>query len=126
VSMRKCIYLGPYVECTFKSTTRTEYVYGCTLPECKKHPKKRCPDAEGKFCSTCGTANGKIPIEVEDHPDDAEITDENLFEIKSERNSHLLWLAPNVSRKGDPRPEYDDEGEIHLDLREGEDWADRC
>jgi hypothetical protein len=117
MSMHKHLYLGPYVECTYKDATRTAYVFGCTNKKCKKHPKQNGPDAEGKFCSACASPNGAIPFEVNDRPDVAEIVDENLFEIPSEENDKILWLAPNVRRIGDPRPKFDDDGEIHLDLQ---------
>ncbi len=118
MSVHKCLYLGPYVECTYKPATRVRDVWGCTLPECKRHPKKIQPDAEGKFCSTCGMANGKIPIQVNDRPDRYDVVGDELFQIESSdpANKDVLWLAPNVRRKGDPRPKWDDDGEIHLDL----------
>ncbi len=118
MSSHKHLYLGPYVECTYKKATRIDHVYGCTLVECKKHPTKRGPDAEGKFCSTCGSVNAKIPIEVPDRTDRYEVVGDELFTINSEEteNRNILWLAPNVRRKGDPRPDLDDDGEIHLDL----------
>ncbi len=117
MSRHKHLYLGPYVECTYKKATRTAYVFGCTNTKCKKHPKERGPDAGGKFCSECASPNGKIPFQVNDRPDAAEITDENLFEIESEESDEVLWLAPNVRREGDPRPKFDDDLEIHLDLQ---------
>jgi hypothetical protein len=118
MGVQKCLYLGPYVECTYKPSTRVEHVRGCTNKECKKHPRKRGPDAEGNFCSTCASPNGPIPFEVKDRPDHVEVTDEKLFKINSDddENDKYLWLAPNVIREGAPRPDVDDDREIHLDL----------
>jgi hypothetical protein len=118
VSSHKCLYLGPYVECLYQPATREDFVWGCTVPECSKHPTKIQPAAAGKFCATCGASNGKVPITVPAYPDHSEITGEQLHEIHSEDYYRkVLWLVPNVRRQGDPRPDWDDDVEIHLDLQ---------
>ncbi|HZL94963.1 MAG TPA: hypothetical protein VFB99_15015 [Vicinamibacterales bacterium] len=116
MSISKCLYLGPYVECTYRAAIRTVTVHGCTSPSCKRHPKRLQPDKTGEFCSACGSRNGPVPIGVDDRPDRYDIVGDELFTIATDRGD-ILWLAPNVRRKGDPRPQFDDDGEIHLDLR---------
>ena len=129
--MGKHLYLGPYVECTYKKATRTDHVVGCSAAECKKHPKKVGPNAEGQFCSACGAPNTKIPIEVADRTDRYEVVGDELFDLHSEKHQDVLWLAPNVRRKGDPRPKFDDSGELHLDLQGNDrvaemDWLEKA
>jgi hypothetical protein len=117
MSMHAHIYLGPYVECTYKPETRVENVLGCTNKACSKHPKKIGPSASGSFCSTCGSPNAKIPITVKARTSHYDVVKDELFEINSEekKNENVLWLAPNSRRMGDPRPDFG-EGEIHVDL----------
>ncbi len=117
MSVHKCLYLGPYVECTYKPETRVDRVRGCTNKACSKHPKKIGPSQEGAFCSACGSPNDNIPITVKAYTHRYDVVGDELFDINSEDNQELLWLAPNSRRKGDPRPDFDDDGEIHLDLR---------
>ncbi len=123
MGLDRSLYLGPYVECTYKPGKRVDKVWGCTLKECKKHPKKApAPAAEGKFCSTCGSANGHIPIEVEARIYYQDVlgreNEDALFDLNGEGGERdVLYLAPNEARKGDPRKFDPDEETFHYDLR---------
>jgi len=120
------LYLGPYVECTYKPETRTENVLGCTNKACSKHPKKVGPSAAGAYCSACGSPNDDIPITVKAYTHRYDVVGDELFDINSEdkKNRDILWLAPNVLRKGDPREKFDDDGEVHLDLQKSKPEAE--
>lgn len=113
--MSRHLYLGPYIECTYKPATRVTHVTGCLNAACESHPKKVGPNARGKFCSTCGAENGQIPISIPDLPDRFDVVGDALFDMNP--RTTILWLAPNVVRKGDPRPKLDDSGEFALDLQ---------
>lgn len=115
----KHLYLGPYVECTYKPATRTENVRGCTNSKCKRHPTKRGPDLRGKFCEECASPIADVAITVKDRPDRYDIVGDELFEINTTARD-VLYLAPNVRRKGDPRPDFDDDDAFHLNLVEVE------
>jgi hypothetical protein len=122
MSVSKYLYLGPYFECTCKPVKRTDHVKGCTNKKCKNYPKEPEPDDPemGKFCSACGSPYGKVPIEVEERTHPYDVVEDELFEINCSEpeDPNLLWLVPNVQRKGAPRPDFDDEGEVHLDLQQ--------
>lgn len=47
--------------------------------------------------------------------DFVELLDEALFSVRSD-NSGIVYLAPNISREGDPRERFDDDGEFHLGI----------
>lgn len=98
------IYLGPYVECHQKKGKRTEHVFGCTLKECKKHPKREQPDATGKFCSTCGSANAKIPIQVAAHISPYDVIEDEMSQLtgEGEPDYNLVCLGPNKEWRASP------------------------
>ncbi len=106
------VYLGPYVECTFKPMTRTVQQMRCPKEGCTK----RGFASNAKFCDTCGSEIASVPVEVPTHPDAEEITKEALSSMNM-GTEEGTWLVPNVHRKGQPeRPNHLDD-EVHLDLR---------
>lgn len=110
-------YLGAYVECTYKPTKRTTEVKGCTNPQCKRYPKDWQGDTGGKFCPECASPIGKVSVQVDEHPDDAEITKEALTNANM-GDDKRTWLIPNVYRPGAPRKGLREDAETHLDLRD--------
>jgi hypothetical protein len=46
----------------------------------------------------------------------AEFLDEAMFTIQHEDGDGVVFLAPNVSRGNDPRPDFDDDGAFCLEL----------
>lgn len=116
MSVRNHLYVGPYVECTYRDEKRTILIFGCTNATCKEHPKNVRKYATGAFCSTCGSPNGQIPIEVPVWPDAAEITNEALSVMNGAAGQPSLFLRPNVSRPGEPRPNLRLDDELHLSL----------
>lgn len=110
------VYLGAYAECTYKDTKRTAHVTGCTNTKCKKHPKDWGSDQRGKFCEECASPIGKVAVQVDEHPDDAELTKEALTNANM-GDDERTWLIPNITRAGEPRPDLRGDDEVHLDLR---------
>lgn len=114
------VYLGPYVECTYKPTTRTEHVLGCPNPKCVKSPKNpnaKGPYPRGKFCEDCASPIQMIAVQVATCPDHAELTKEALCDMNG-GTEELIWLIPNVHRKGaPPRSRSGSDEETHQDLR---------
>jgi hypothetical protein len=115
--IQKCLYLGAYAECTHKPKMRTELLYGCTNTSCLKHPLENGQKAVGKFCSACGQLNDDVAIKVQDRVSYYDVVGDNLFDLARSDRTGFLWLAPNRRREGYPRPDVNDEEEIHLDLR---------
>ena len=117
MSIRRCIQLGPYVQCTYRKETREDTVFGCTNTGCTKHPKRVRPDADGKFCSACGGPNGKVTFTVASRTSHYDVVGDELYEINTEgERGNTLYLAANVKRKGDPRPHLDGDHYLHIDL----------
>jgi hypothetical protein len=118
MSISKHIYLGPYIECTYKPATRTTYVNGCTNVSCERHTKRPPAYMSTRFCPACGAPIGKIPVEVPDRPDCYDVVGDELLNMSS--RTDVLRLAPNVHRSGDPRPSWqlDGDEEFCLDLQQ--------
>jgi hypothetical protein len=41
MSIRRCIQLGPYVQCTYRKETREDTVFGCTNTGCTRQDETR-------------------------------------------------------------------------------------
>jgi hypothetical protein len=85
------------------------------------YPKDGDGTQAGKFCSACGSAVGDVVIQETFYVDPIELVGEALHDVQSdsERGGPIVLLAPNVRRKGDPRPsELSRDGNVHLDLTE--------
>ena len=125
MGMHAHLYLGPYVECTAKPEMKGKIVQGCTDRKCSEYPTEDGCDAEGKFCSECGSPIGPVGVKVVDYPDPYDIVEDALFEIQTEtpmEEGGPVFLAPNQRRDGDPRPaSLNNQEEFSLDLR-NVDW----
>lgn len=121
----KHVYLGAYVECTFKKATRVIQVYGCSNGNCPRHPKKEQPAADGKFCTTCAKPNAKVPVIVPDRPSSYDVVGDALFDIYSS-DPDVVYLGPNQPRPGAPEHYGFESGdEVHVDFTEMKPIAER-
>lgn len=118
MSIDRYIYLGPYLECTWKPKTKTVTRKGCSNAQCSQYRK-----GNGAFCSTCGS---KITSYKVDEPADVP----SVHDILEKRGLHwdalveMMWesddetvryLGPNDQGIG---IHIDTDDTEHLDLRE--------
>lgn len=116
MGMSKCLYVGPYFECTQRAAKTKVSVHGCTNKECQAYPRQEGRDSSAKFCPVCGTRIGTVIVEVDYLADAYEVIGDEMHNLCYCSSNRKVLLAPNVKRKGDPRWELDDDGEVHLDL----------
>jgi hypothetical protein len=123
MSIDRRLYLGPYVECTYRKTTRTVYRVGCTNSQCGQYPRSQGPDAKYNFCRFCASPVGDVPIRVEDRPSPYDIVDDELTPLCGEGSNEKdrLYLGINGPRPGNPRREEEkinEREEFHLSIED--------
>jgi len=111
------LYLGPYIECTYKDAVRTVRVFGCPVSTCIQHPKRVMPGASGKYCAECGALNEQVRVQVPDRPDPYEVVGDELFNM-STSSEDPVWLGPNRALAGSHEVSADAENEeVHMDMQ---------
>ena len=113
------VYLGPYIQGTYRKTESERTDQGCTNPDCKRSPLKgghrRTDDV---FCSTCGKLIGPVLVKFQSRNSPFHVIGESLAEIDTDEPG-IFYLMPNVTRPGQPRRtlHLDHTDEVHLNLQ---------
>jgi len=106
------LYLGPYVECTYRKETREVVITSCTNTKCAEHTQQRSRGE--KFCAKCGSPIG--PTKKQE-PYFASIYDvfgdrEQLASLGYDPTRRHLWLGSNIRGTRNFHPE--DECQIDM------------
>ena len=59
------IYVGPFVECSTKTSPREKTINTCSDKKCRFHRERDSVGKDAEFCSKCGSAAEVITFEVE-------------------------------------------------------------
>ena len=114
------IYLGPYVQCRYRSATKTVSKFGCPKDACPGAAQRLIPygppPTEPRFCQYCGSRFGSVPVTVPDRPSPYAVVGDALFRLtgEGEPDDAMLYLGANLPG---PRPFGIDADEpFHVDL----------
>lgn len=115
------VYLGPYVECTYREATKEVDVCGCTSPTCSQYANRSQwsrLSAQVKFCSCCGSTIGLSKKTIPDKPSRFDVVQDELRSLNEYEVTEQVLLAPNIINSGLPRPFNleDVESSVHLDM----------
>lgn len=103
------VYLGPYVECTYREEAREVEVTGCTNGKCPEHAKASAwSKPSGKFCSACASAIGKFKRTEHRHRSTYDVLGEReeLTPITFD-DEKTVCLGPNIKGPRNFHPEAD-------------------
>lgn len=95
------IYLGPYVQCSYRDESKEIDVWGCTntsCPEYKKRERWEPSPGRGKFCSSCASPIGKSKKVEKVHPTPYDVLGERemLTPLGHDSTDKTVWLGANI------------------------------
>ena len=105
------VYLGPYVEGTYRDETQEVDVTGCTNDKCSEYVKRdRWSQPVGKFCPTCANPIGKSKKVEALHRSPYDVLEgrEALTPLGHDSQYLFVWLGANIKGPRDFHP--NDEG----------------
>lgn len=118
------VYLGPYVECTYRNETQEVEVVGCTNSTCPEYAKRERGVARaGKYCPSCASPIGASKRLEPHRPSSYDVLGEReeIAPLGWDKDNKFLRFGSNIGTSkvngnlGAPRSFYPKE-EGHADL----------
>jgi hypothetical protein len=117
------IYLGPYVEGSYRDESKEVDVTGCTNSKCPEYAKRGgWARPSGKFCSTCASPIGTSKKIEKVHPSPYDVMGERdeLTPMGHDSTYKSIWLGSNINGPRDFHPKDDCVRDLTTLDREGE------